>query len=76
MVQPAGSSSLTVEPAQPDDFPAIARLTVDVYVGGKLATDAYTPQLADVAGRASRSDLLVAGTPGADRRQRRAGPER
>ena len=60
MVQPAGSSSLTVEPAQPDDFPAIARLTVDVYVGGKLATDAYTPQLADVAGRASRSDLLVA----------------
>ena len=60
MVQPAGSSSLTVEPAQPDDFPTIARLTVDVYVGGELATDAYTPQLADVAGRASRSDLLVA----------------
>ena len=60
MVQPAGSPSLTVEPAQPEDFAAIARLTVDVYVGGELATDAYTPQLADVAGRASRSDLLVA----------------
>jgi ribosomal protein S18 acetylase RimI-like enzyme len=60
VVQPAGSSSLTVEPAQPEDFGAIARLTVDVYVGGELATDAYTPQLADVAGRASRSDLLVA----------------
>jgi ribosomal protein S18 acetylase RimI-like enzyme len=60
VVQPAGSPSLTVEPAQPEDFAAIARLTVDVYVGGELATDAYTPQLADVAGRASRSDLLVA----------------
>jgi ribosomal protein S18 acetylase RimI-like enzyme len=60
VVQPAGSSSLTVEPARPEDFAAIARLTVDVYVGGQLATDAYTPQLADVAGRASRSDVLVA----------------
>ena len=60
MVQPAGSSSLTVEPARPDDFARIAELTVDVYVGGELATDAYTPQLADVAGRASRADLLVA----------------
>jgi len=60
VVQPAGSSSLTVGPAQPDDFPAIARLTVDVYVGGELAGDAYAPQLADVAGRASHSDLLVA----------------
>jgi len=60
VVQPAGSSSLTVEPARPEDFAAIARLTVDVYVGGQLATDAYTPQLADVAGRALRSDLLVA----------------
>ena len=60
MVQPGGSSSLTVEPAQPEDFATIAQLTVDVYVGGELATDAYTPQLADVAGRAARSDLLVA----------------
>lgn len=59
MVQPADSPSLTVEPARPEDFPAIARLTVDVYVGGDLATDAYTPQLADVPGRAARSDLLV-----------------
>jgi ribosomal protein S18 acetylase RimI-like enzyme len=59
VVQPAGSPSLTVEPARPDDFPAIARLTVDVYVGGDLATAAYTPQLADVPGRAARSDLLV-----------------
>jgi ribosomal protein S18 acetylase RimI-like enzyme len=59
VVQPAGSPSLIVEPARPDDFPAIARLTVDVYVGGELATDDYTPQLADVAGRAARSELLV-----------------
>jgi ribosomal protein S18 acetylase RimI-like enzyme len=59
VVQPAGSPSLTVEPAGSDDFPAIARLTVDVYVGGELAGDAYTAQLADVPGRASRSDLLV-----------------
>jgi ribosomal protein S18 acetylase RimI-like enzyme len=48
-----------VEPARPDDFDRIAELTVDVYVGGELATAAYTPQLADVTGRASRSDLLV-----------------
>jgi ribosomal protein S18 acetylase RimI-like enzyme len=60
VVQPAGSSSLTVQPAHPEDFQAIARLTVSVYVDGELATAAYTPQLADVAGRASRSDLLVA----------------
>jgi ribosomal protein S18 acetylase RimI-like enzyme len=60
VVQPAGSSSLTVQPAHPEDFPDIARLTVGVYVDGELATAAYTPQLADVAGRASRSDLLVA----------------
>jgi ribosomal protein S18 acetylase RimI-like enzyme len=59
VVQHAGSSSLTVESAGPDDFARIAQLTVDVYVGGGLAGDAYTPQLADVAGRAGRSDLLV-----------------
>ena len=63
MVQPAGSPSLTVEPAEPDDFPAIARLTIDVYVGGELAGDAYAAQLADVRGRASRSALLVVRDP-------------
>ena len=50
---------LTVEPARPDDFPRIAQLTVDVYVGGGLATPAYAPELADVAGRAARAELLV-----------------
>jgi ribosomal protein S18 acetylase RimI-like enzyme len=50
---------LTVEPARPDDYARIAALTVDVYVGGGLATPAYAPELADVAGRAGRSELLV-----------------
>ena len=43
MVQPAGASSLVVESARPADFPRIAQLTVDVYVGGGLATPAYAP---------------------------------
>ncbi|MCW2532057.1 MAG: Acetyltransferase, N-acetylglutamate synthase [Blastococcus sp.] len=59
MVQPAGSSSLIVEAARPVDFPRIAELTVGVYVDGGLASDDYTPALADVAGRAERSQLLV-----------------
>jgi ribosomal protein S18 acetylase RimI-like enzyme len=63
VVQPAGSSSLTVEPAQPDDFARIGELTVDVYIRGGLATPAYAPELADVAGRAGLSDLLVVRDP-------------
>ena len=55
MVQPA----LSVEPARPEDYDRIAELTVGVYVDGRLASDGYTPQLADVAGRASRAELLV-----------------
>jgi ribosomal protein S18 acetylase RimI-like enzyme len=53
------ASSLSVESARPEDFPRIADLTVGVYVHGGLASDAYTPELADVAGRADRSELLV-----------------
>jgi ribosomal protein S18 acetylase RimI-like enzyme len=56
VVQPA----LSVEHARPEDYGRIAELTVGVYVEGRLASDGYTPQLADVAGRASRSELLVA----------------
>ena len=56
-------SSLTVESAEPDDYARIAQLTVDVYVGGGLATPAYEPELADVAGRAGRSELLVVRDP-------------
>lgn len=52
-------SALSVESARPEDYARIAELTVGVYVDGALASDAYTPQLADVAGRAARSDLLV-----------------
>jgi ribosomal protein S18 acetylase RimI-like enzyme len=55
VVQPA----LSVENARPEDYDRIAALTVGVYVDGRLASDGYTPQLADVAGRASRSELLV-----------------
>jgi ribosomal protein S18 acetylase RimI-like enzyme len=52
-------SALSVEPARPEDYDRIAELTVGVYVDGRLASEGYTPQLADVAGRASRSELLV-----------------
>jgi len=55
VVQPA----LSVENARPEDYDRIAELTVGVYVDGRLASDGYTPQLADVAGRAARSELLV-----------------
>ena len=64
MVQPAGASSVTVERAGPDDFPQIAELTVRVYVDGGLASPGYAPELADVAGRATRAQLLVARDPG------------
>jgi ribosomal protein S18 acetylase RimI-like enzyme len=53
------SSSLSVESARPEDYDAIAELTVRVYVEGNLASEQYTPQLADVTGRAERSELLV-----------------
>jgi GNAT superfamily N-acetyltransferase len=52
-------SALSVEPARPEDYDRIAELTVGVYVDGQLASEGYTPQLADVAGRAARSELLV-----------------
>jgi ribosomal protein S18 acetylase RimI-like enzyme len=52
-------SALSVESARPEDYDRIAELTVGVYVDGRLASEGYTPQLADVAGRASRSELLV-----------------
>lgn len=48
-----------MEPATPADFARIAELTVRVYVEGKLASEGYTSELADVAGRAGRSELLV-----------------
>jgi ribosomal protein S18 acetylase RimI-like enzyme len=53
-------SALTVEAADPADFERIAELTVGVYTGEHLAESGYVPQLADVAGRADRAELLVA----------------
>jgi ribosomal protein S18 acetylase RimI-like enzyme len=53
------AQSLSVEPARPEDYGRIAELTVGVYVGGGLATEAYAAELADVAGRAGRAELLV-----------------
>lgn len=52
--------ALTVDRARPEDFPRIAQLTSDVYVGGGLASPEYGVQLRDVAGRADRAELLVA----------------
>jgi ribosomal protein S18 acetylase RimI-like enzyme len=52
--------ALTVEDAVPGDHERIAELTVGVYVGGGLASPEYGRVLADVAGRASRAELLVA----------------
>jgi ribosomal protein S18 acetylase RimI-like enzyme len=52
-------SSVAVHAAGPEDFGRIAELTVRVYVGGGLASEGYGRDLADVAGRADRSELLV-----------------
>lgn len=52
-------SPVAVQPAGPEDFGRIAELTVRVYVDGGLASEGYTPELADVTGRAHRSELLV-----------------
>ena len=51
--------SLSVQPARSEDFDRIAQLTVDVHVVGGLASTGYSAELADVAGRATRSELLV-----------------
>jgi ribosomal protein S18 acetylase RimI-like enzyme len=51
--------SLSVGAARLDDFAAIADLTVGAYLGEGLASEGYATQLADVTGRAGRSELLV-----------------
>jgi ribosomal protein S18 acetylase RimI-like enzyme len=57
VVQPP---AVSIHPARAEDFDRIAELTVRVYIEGGLANEGYTPELADVAGRADRSELLVA----------------
>jgi ribosomal protein S18 acetylase RimI-like enzyme len=59
VVLSTGAPSPSVQAARPEDYVAIAELTVRVYVDGGLASEDYAPELADVAGRASRSELLV-----------------
>ncbi|MCZ2838729.1 GNAT family N-acetyltransferase [Modestobacter sp. VKM Ac-2985] len=54
------SSAPVVGPAGPADFARIAELTVAAYAAEDLAPAEYLPQLADVAGRAEQSKLLVA----------------
>ncbi|SNS03517.1 N-acetylglutamate synthase, GNAT family [Geodermatophilus pulveris] len=51
---------MTVGPARSADWPRIAQLTSDVYLGGGLAAPEYGEELRDVAGRADRAELLVA----------------
>jgi predicted N-acetyltransferase YhbS len=57
-----GMETIVVRTAAPDDFRAIAELTVDAYeAGGHLdAGEDYRTTLADVAGRASAGEVLVA----------------
>jgi ribosomal protein S18 acetylase RimI-like enzyme len=50
---------VSVQPADPEDFDRIAELTVRVYVEGGLTSPGYTAELADVASRSTRADLLV-----------------
>ncbi|WP_029432731.1 GNAT family N-acetyltransferase [Blastococcus sp. URHD0036] len=49
-----------VEAATPADFERIRELTVGVYRDEELSSAEYLTQLADVEGRAGRSQLLVA----------------
>jgi ribosomal protein S18 acetylase RimI-like enzyme len=57
---PFADPSLAVEDAVPADWPRIAGLTAGVYRDERLASDEYLGQLADVEGRAGRSQLVVA----------------
>ena len=62
MVQPSrpASTAVRVTPAAPADFGRIAELTTGVYREEGYAGEEYLTQLADVAGRAERAELLVA----------------
>ena len=51
---------VVVEPALPADHQRIGELTVRVYSDGGYGAPEYVPTLADVAGRAALSRLLVA----------------
>ncbi len=59
MVDVPALPAVRIERATPEDHAGIAELTVAVYVGGGLAGGDYATELADVAGRADRAELLV-----------------
>ncbi|MGY1842116.1 GNAT family N-acetyltransferase [Modestobacter sp. SYSU DS0875] len=54
------SAAVDIGPARPEEHDRIGRLTAGVYTAEGLASPAYAEQLADVAGRADRAELLVA----------------
>jgi ribosomal protein S18 acetylase RimI-like enzyme len=58
----ARAASPIVRPATAEDYPAVARLSVDAYEadGQLVASTHYAPVLADVAGRAVDTEVLVA----------------
>jgi ribosomal protein S18 acetylase RimI-like enzyme len=62
---PAQPGGIRVDPATPADFGRIAELTAGVYRDEGFAGEEYLSQLADVAGRAERAELLVARVPAA-----------
>ena len=53
---------IRIRRARPDEYDDVAGLTVSTYVGDGLVSpdDSYVERLADVAGRAGETDLLVA----------------
>jgi ribosomal protein S18 acetylase RimI-like enzyme len=65
---PGQRTAVRVEAARPEDFRRIAELTAGVYRDEGYAGEEYLAQLADVAGRAARAQLLVARGPGTDGR--------
>jgi ribosomal protein S18 acetylase RimI-like enzyme len=54
------AAGVHVDAARPEDFGRIAELTAGVYRDEGYAGEEYLVQLADVAGRATRAQLLVA----------------
>ncbi|WP_142024365.1 GNAT family N-acetyltransferase [Blastococcus colisei] len=51
--------ALRIDTASPADYDRIADLTVRTYIDGGLASPGYAAELADVAGRARKAELLV-----------------
>ena len=51
---------MEVRPVRPDEYEALGTLTVEAYRPMGVATEVYSVELADVAGRASAATVLVA----------------